>query len=149
MEKQILNLTIDIKAPKEKVWEVLLQDDTYRQWTAVFHPGSYAESDWKEGSEALFKTPEGDGLISKVILHQPAEVISFEHLGTLKNGVRSSEAFEWKGFRETYRVSAKGGGTELRIEQDITPEHTGWFTDTWNKALQKVKELAEGGTDGK
>ncbi len=144
MKKQIVSLSIDIDAPKEKVWEVLLQDDTYRQWTAVFHPGSYAESDWTEGSEALFKTPEGHGMISKIVLHRPAEVISFEHLGTLKDGERNTEDFEWQGFRETYRVTAKGGGTELQVEQDITPDHEEWFASTWGKALAKVKELAEG-----
>ena len=34
-----LHFTVNINAPKEKVWETLWDDATYRQWTAAFHPG--------------------------------------------------------------------------------------------------------------
>ena len=44
MEK--LHFSISIKAPKEKVWDTMLNDVTYRQWTSVFNPpGSYYEGD--------------------------------------------------------------------------------------------------------
>ena len=43
--------TIDINAPREKVWDVLWQDDSYRKWTSVFSEGSHAETDWKKGSK--------------------------------------------------------------------------------------------------
>jgi hypothetical protein len=39
-----------INAPKEKVWDALWKDASYRKWTAVFMDGSYAKSDWAEGS---------------------------------------------------------------------------------------------------
>ena len=45
MEKQTFKITID--APREKVWDVLWSDDTYREWTSVFSPGSRAETDWR------------------------------------------------------------------------------------------------------
>jgi hypothetical protein len=32
---------------------------------------------------------------------------------------------------------------QLAIEQDIAEEYLPWFTETWEKALQKVKELSE------
>lgn len=64
MEK--LDFSIDINAPKEKVWNVLWNDATYPQWTAVFTEGSHAESDWKEGSQILFLDGKGDGLVSKI-----------------------------------------------------------------------------------
>ena len=37
MEK--LYFSIVIKAPKEKVWEVMLGKDTYSDWTEIFSPG--------------------------------------------------------------------------------------------------------------
>ncbi len=40
---------IEIKAPKEKVWKVLWDDETYGKWTAAFFEGSHAETGWKEG----------------------------------------------------------------------------------------------------
>lgn len=146
MEKQKIHLSILINAPKEKVWDVLLQDSTYRQWTSVFSPGSYVETDWKQGSKALFKNGEGDGMVSRVLLHKPNEVITLEHLGILKKGKEdpeNEEAKNWQGLQETYRVRSQNGQTELTIEQDIAKEHAEYFTATWKKALQKVKELAE------
>ncbi|WP_187263908.1 SRPBCC family protein [Pontibacter beigongshangensis] len=146
MEKQTIKLSTEINAPKDKVWDVLLQDTSYRTWTSVFHEGSYAETDWREGSKVLFKTPEGDGMVSRILVHKPSEIISIEHLGILKNG---EEVFDdevvkqWQGFKETYQVSGANGKTELAIEQDTAPEHFDFFCTAWEKALQKVKELAE------
>jgi uncharacterized protein YndB with AHSA1/START domain len=144
MAKKILSRSIVIQAPAEKLWHVLLDDATYRQWTSVFHPGSCAESDWKEGSKVLFKTPEGDGMVSKVAVSKPYEEISFQHLGVLKDNVEyiDDKATEWQGF-ETYRLKPIGNATELSIEQDLEEKHMEWFGATWDKALQKVKEIAE------
>ena len=55
-----------INAPKEKVWATLWNDNTYRQWTSVFSEGSYAESDWNEGSKILFLSPKGEGMFSVI-----------------------------------------------------------------------------------
>lgn len=146
MKKQTLKMSVDIKSPKEKVWDVLMQDETYREWTSAFHPGSYAESDWREGGKALFKTPEGDGMVSKITVHRPAEVISFEHQGILKGGkedFEDEEAQKWMGFTETYRVKETNGKSRLSIEQDITEEYMDQFKKMWKEALDKVKEISE------
>ena len=59
-----LEFKIEINAPKEKVWGVLWNEETYKQWTSIFCEGSYAESDWKEGSKIHFLSPNGDGMNS-------------------------------------------------------------------------------------
>ena len=38
---QKLHFSIVINAPKEKVWHTMLDDTTYREWTAAFNPGSH------------------------------------------------------------------------------------------------------------
>src|SRR4051794_34232958 len=53
--------SINIKASAKKVWQVLWSDATYRQWTSAFSEGSYAVSDWKQGSKIQFLSPNGDG----------------------------------------------------------------------------------------
>ena len=146
MEKKTINLSIPINATKEKVWDVLLKDATYRQWVAAFMPGSYAETDWQQGSQVRFISPSGDGLLSKIIEHKPNEIISIEHLANIKNGQEdwdSEEAKKWQGAREIYRVNAKNGVTNLEIEQDIAEEYAEWCTDTWKKALNEIKIMAE------
>ncbi len=87
MEK--IQKSITIQAPKEVVWDVLLQDESYRKWTVAFSEGSYAETDWQEGSRVLFKDGSGHGLVSKIRVHKPNEYISIEHLGVIKDGVES------------------------------------------------------------
>ena len=146
MEKKSINKTIQIEATKQKVWDVLLEDATYRQWTSVFSPGSHAVGGWDEGSKVHFLDGEGRGLVSTVKVHKPAEVISIEHIGVIDKGkedFESEEAKKWTGSLETYRVSESGGKTKLDIEMDITPEFEEYMNKTWDKALELVKEISE------
>ncbi len=149
MSKQKLNASIFINAPKEKIWSVLLDDETYRKWTSVFMEGSYAEGNWEEGSKMYFKGPSGDGMqgmVSRIKLHKPNEIITIEHLGTLKDNIEdydSEEAKKWGGSDETYRLEPKDSGNMLYIEMDLDDEYLEWFKTTWLKALEIVKELSE------
>lgn len=52
-----LEFSIEIQASKEKVWETLWNDETYRKWTATFIRGSYIEGELREGKEVRFLTP--------------------------------------------------------------------------------------------
>ncbi len=62
-----LNFSTSINAPKEKVWQTLWDDASYRKWTTAFTEGSYAVTDnWKEGTDVKFLDPKGSGMISRV-----------------------------------------------------------------------------------
>lgn len=141
-----LNFSIRIKAPKEKVWNILWNDATYRQWTAVFHEGSYAVSDWEEGSRIHFLGPGGGGMFSMIDKKLPNEFMSFRHLGVVKNGEEQPETEEtknWAGAMENYTLDEKDGYTELIVDMDITEDHEQYFKDAFPKALDTVKKLAE------
>lgn len=144
MEKIICS--INISAPKEKVWRTLWDDASYRQWTSVFSESSYAETDWKEGSKVLFLDGKGEGMVSKIETLRPNEFMSFKHLGTVKDGVEDteSEAIKaWAGSYENYSLKETEGGTELTVEMDINEEYKEYFSKTFPKALQILKELSE------
>lgn len=141
-----LTFSIHIKAPRETVWRTLLDDATYREWTSVFAEGSYALTDWQEGSKALFLSPEGDGMVSTIATHRPNEFISIKHLGMVKKGVEDTESDDvkgWSGALENYRVEDADGGTRLSIEMQTTDEYRKYFEETWPKALDKVKAISE------
>ncbi len=141
-----LNFSIPIHAPKEKVWRTLLDDSTYRAWTSVFGEGSHVEGDWSEGSKMLFLGDTGTGISSRIARHLPNEYLSIEHLGLVKNGVEdfdSEETKSWSGALENYILRENDGITTLDIELDTAESHEHYFLNTWPKALQKVKELAE------
>ncbi|MBC8045460.1 MAG: SRPBCC domain-containing protein [Fimbriimonadaceae bacterium] len=144
MQKE--NFSITINAPKEKVWKVLWDDDTYRKWTGVFSEGSYAESDWKEGSKIKFLSPKGEGMYSVINKKIGNEFMSFKHLGVVKDGIEQpldEETKKWSGAMEEYTLREENGITNLDVEMDITDEYKDYFKGTWPKALQKVKELVE------
>jgi len=144
MEK--LNFSININAPREKVWGVLFDDKTYRIWAAEFMPGSYAETDWKTGSKTLFLASEGNGMISRIAESRANEYLSIEHLGMVKDGkedLESDEVKGWAGAHENYTLTGNGSNTELKIDMDADQQWKDYFLQTWPKALDKVKELAE------
>jgi hypothetical protein len=144
MEKQ--KFQISIEAPREKVWNVLWNDDSYRKWTAVFSEGSHVETDWKKGSKALFLDEQNRGMVATIAENIPNEYMSIKHLGTLINGVEdldSEQTKQWAGALENYTLIGEDGKTELKVDMDITEEYKDYFLKTWPKALEKVKELAE------
>jgi len=145
MEK--INFTTNINAPREKVWKVLWDDESYRKWTSVFHEGSHAKTEnWKEGSKVLFLGPDGDGMVSRVASNKPNKFMSFEHLGVVKGGVEDIESEsvkEWAGAKENYTLTDENGKTKLVVDLESADEFKDYFAKTFPVALEKVKELAE------
>jgi len=141
-----LTFSTAINAPKELVWRTLLDDETYRKWTSAFAEGSYAVTDWKPGSKALFVGPDGTGMVSRIAEHVPNEFLSIEHLGTVKNGVEdstSTDVQEWAGAHENYTLRDNGSSVTLTIEMDTADGYKEYFEETWPKALAALKDLAE------
>lgn len=148
MEK--LRQKILINAPRARVWDVMLADETYRDWTSAFHPGSYYKGDWSEGSKILFLGPsEGageGGMVSRIRENRRHEFISVEHLGIVQNGVEDTEseaAKAWAPAYENYTFTDSNGGTELSIEMDIQAEQKENFEKLWADALSRLKAIAE------
>lgn len=144
MEKQ--SFSVLIHAPREKVWKFLWEDSYYRKWTSAFCEGSYAESDWQEGSKILFLSPGLNGMVSSIAVKRPPEYLSFRHLGEVKAGVEdtTSDAVKsWAGAEENYTLLEKGGNTELVVEMDMNDQMREYFMNTWPKALDKLKDLCE------
>ncbi len=144
MEK--INFSIDINAPKEKVWAVLWDDATYTKWTSVFCEGSHAVTDWKQGSKVLFLDGKGSGMVSKIETKKPNEFMSFKHLGEVKNGVEdttSEKVKQWAGATENYRLNETAGVTTLLVDMDIVDEFKDFFLKAFPEGLQQVKQLSE------
>lgn len=144
-----LRFSIVIAAPKSIVWDTMLDDATYRVWTAEFMPGSYFVGDWTEGSSIRFlasgETGES-GMVSRIRTNRRHEYLSIEHLGLVVDGkedTTSEAAKAWVGAREAYAFRDVDGGTEVLVETDTDDNHQEMFQDIWPRALQRLKELAE------
>jgi len=146
---QRVDFSISINAPKEKVWTVLWNEESYRSWTKAFSEDSHAVSDWNEGSKILFLDGKGSGMYSKIDKKIENEKMSFRHIGEVKDGVEQpldEKTKAWSGGLETYILSEKDGVTTLDVELDAPADFMDYFTNTFPKAMQNVKDLAEAKT---
>jgi len=149
---QKLHFSIHINGNKEKVWDSMLGDVTYREWTEPFHVGSYYEGDWSEGSKMLFLGPGEDGqkdggMVSRIKENRKYEFVSVEHLGMVIDGVEdttSEEVKKWTPSFENYTFTEKDGGTEVSVDMEVAnDEFKEMFEGMWPKALLKLKEIVE------
>lgn len=144
-----LHFNISINATREKVWDALFSDANYREWTAAFAEGSFAETDWKQGSKAYFMDGSKSGMVSEIEVSKPYEYLSIKHLGVLKDGVEdltSADTLQWAGAHENYTLNDANGKTELAIDLEsggMKQEFIEYFQKTWPVALDKLKAIAE------
>jgi uncharacterized protein YndB with AHSA1/START domain len=143
-----LNYSITINASPEKVFNTMLQDATYRQWTAEFNPGSYYAGSWDKGSKIQFLGADEkgnlQGIYSRIKENIPHQFISIEHLGEIKDGKEDvSGDSAWAGALENYSFTDAGGNTVLAVQTDITKEFQSYMDEMWPKALAKLKSICE------
>jgi len=148
MENIQFNITIN--ASKQKVWNTMLSQDTYREWAKAFHEGSHYEGNWEKGTEMRFLGPQTDGemggMFSRIKENIPYEFISIEHLGMIANGeidTESEQVKQWAPSYENYTFTENNGQTNVKIEMQTPPEYKAMFEGMWAKALDTLKTLAE------
>ncbi|MBI5857286.1 MAG: SRPBCC domain-containing protein [Sphingobacteriales bacterium] len=146
----LLRFEISINAPVGKVYKTMLNDKTYREWTAEFNPTSYYKGSWDKGSKILFLGTDKDGkeagMVSKIRENVPDKFVSIEHLGMLQDGqeITSGPAIDgWAGALENYTFRANSNSSILEIDMDSNEEFKAYFMDTWPKALKKLKDICE------
>jgi uncharacterized protein YndB with AHSA1/START domain len=148
--KEKLHFEIAIHAPVRKVWDTMLAQETYREWTSAFGP-SYYEGSWDKGSKIKFLGAEGSGMVSQIAENVPYKFLSIEHLGEMKNGVEdttSEQVKKWTPAFENYTFTEKGEETLLAIDMEMesspeSKEMKEMFEGMWPKALLKLKEMSE------
>ncbi len=136
-----------IHAPRQAVWRTMLHTPTYEQWTAAFCEGSHYQGSWEPGQTIRFLGPNGEGMVSTIAEHRPAEFVSIRHLGMIARGVddTTSEAVRaWAPCHENYRFSDEAGGTRVQVEADVFGGYETYMAETWPQALARLKALCEG-----
>lgn len=150
---QEIQYEVTINATPERVWNVMLADATYRDWTSQFCPGSYFEGDWSEGSTIRFLGPDPNtgelgGMVSRIEKHDHPRHLVIKHVGVVSNGENVFEGPEveaWAPSLEEYFFEPTPGGTLLTVRTDTADSYVDYFNETWPKALARLKELAEPG----
>lgn len=141
VEMDSIRTTTQVKAGKEKIWDILTDPQYTKQWASAFSPGTYVETDWQEGSEVVWKDATGDvGAKGIVTTHVPNSqlIVSFY-----------DDVNAWKGdplgeYAERYSVSEKDGVTTLNFEAGPLPlKYVKSHSVLWDKAIKIIEELAQ------
>ncbi|QOI97531.1 MAG: SRPBCC domain-containing protein [Flammeovirgaceae bacterium] len=147
-ERLVFETTIN--APAEKVYHTMLDDKTYRKWTAEFNPTSHYKGNWVKGTKILFigTNQEGktEGIVSRVAELIPNKYVSLEHYGMVSDGneITSGPGVdEWAGSREDYSFTEANGKTIVKVEMDSNAQFKDYFTEAWPRALKKLKAICE------
>ena len=153
MEVNVRRLQFDvvIAAPRERVWDNIVNDEPYRKWTAAFMPGSYFEGRWDKGARIRFlarnQAGEVNGMWSEIAEIRRPEFLSIRHLGIVRDGKddrESEEAKKWEAAYENYTLTDVGGKTKFAVDQDVPDDSLApMFSDAWPKALALLKGISE------
>jgi len=145
-----ISFEIFINAPVEKVYQLMIAEKSYQEWTAEFNPTSRFEGTWEKGAKMKFvgtgENGEIGGMVARIRENIPNQFISIQHLGEIKGNeeITTGPGVEsWAGSLENYSFRALNGGTQVRVEMNTNEEFKSYFQDTWPKALNKLKEICE------
>jgi len=142
MQKQ--QFSIEITAPKERVWNTLLENKTFRDWGNIIDEGQYMVGEIKEGNEVQFiSSVSGYGVTSLVEKLIENEFVLFRQMADTKDSGQQEREKEWTGGAESYSLAENEGVTILKVDIDVPPGQEETFKDRFPKALERVKILAE------
>lgn len=150
--KKISN-SIAINAPAEKVWQVLWNDSTRRDWSSAFGRDNILDATaWKEGSRVTVANTRGDGgfgVIEKII---PNKLMRIRELGWIGQGKElppdytvtiGDKELKWEAGLGEYQLNEIDGGTRLTIEVELGDDWAPMLDGVFKKAVQRIKQLAE------
>ena len=147
---ETIRFAIQINAPVQKVWQVMLDHPTYEEWAGEFNAGSTYVGNWDKGSAIRFiaLNDEGkeEGMLSRIKENKGSQYISIEHYGVILNGIEdtsSEEVRNWAPSLENYTFSEQDGKTNLAVDMEVTEEYKSMFEEMWPRALNKLKEICE------
>jgi len=142
MQKQ--QFSIEIKASRERVWNTLWEDKTFRNWGNIIDEGQYMVGEIKEGNEVQFiSSSSGYGVTSLIEKLVPNEFVSFRQMADTKDSGESKREKEWTGGEESYSLAEHDSVTTLTVDIDVPSGLEEMFKDRFPKALERIKFIAE------
>jgi uncharacterized protein YndB with AHSA1/START domain len=140
MKNIIAKESATINAPAQKVWDALTQPELIKQYFF----GTYASSDWKEGSAITFRGEwEGKSYEEKgtVLKSEQPKYLRYNFWSTMSGIVDKPEDH----MMVTYELSEDNGATNLTITQQNIPDEESreHCEQNWRKVLDGLKEVVE------
>lgn len=147
---QKIRFDVLIEAAPEKVWDAVIGEREFREWTRPFNEHSRFEGGWSKGERIRFlgtnDKGETEGMVAEIAESDRPSYLSIRHLGIIHGGVEdtTSEVVKaWAPAYENYRLTRAGSGTKLEVEADVEDSYAAMFGEMWPKALAALKQVAE------
>jgi uncharacterized protein YndB with AHSA1/START domain len=142
MEKGLVaKVSININAPRTKVWDALVKPEAIKQYFF----GTNVVSDWKVGSPIVWKgewqgKPYEDK--GKILQFKPGQTVQYSHFSPLA-GVPDIPA---NYHTVTVELSDEGTQTHVLLSQDnnANEEERGHSEENWGMMLAALKKFLEG-----
>jgi hypothetical protein len=140
-----LHFSVEINADNEKVWKTLWQDETYRSGPAPLAKVLMLSAIGKKVARSSSFLPMGKACTAGL---QKASLTSTFLQAHRRNEKRSKttlteETKAWSGSEENYTLSSDGKITKLNVDMDVVDEYEDYFSKTFPKAFEIVKEISE------
>lgn len=132
-----------IATTPEKLWDALTNGDL----TERYFFGSRIQSDWKEGSEVTYSRGGEITDFGKVLVYDPANVLSFTWsyvADTTPREEPSRVTFEIKKMNETVRLTLKHEGL-LETDYNENSDTFEGFNNGWPAVISNLKSFLETG----
>jgi uncharacterized protein YndB with AHSA1/START domain len=141
MEKNLIaRASITIDAPRERVWEALVNPDAIRQY--MF--GTHVVSDWQVGSSIVWKGEwQGKPYEDRGVILQfkPGRIVQYSHFSPLSGLPDKPENYH----TVTVELSANGNRTHVSLAQDnnANEEERAHSEQNWEMMLASLKDFLE------
>jgi hypothetical protein len=143
-----MQFSVVINASKEKVWSTLWEDVTFRDWARLIDEGTYIQGTMEEGNEIQFiSSVSGYGVADLIERLIQNEFVLFRHSADTFESGKQLRTNEWTGGSESYSLIEEYGITTLIVKTDVPAEQEETFSVRFPLALERVKNLAEGGSE--
>ena len=144
---KLLEFRTEVNAPAKKVWETMLNPDTYKEWVEPSWPGSYYTGKFGKDEIVKFLSSEGGGTAARIVEYAPYQTLLAEHVAVIQSDGKEDRdsviAKGWIGSTEQYTFTENNGKTTVRVSIKTSPEWESMFNDGWPAALAKLKEVSE------
>jgi uncharacterized protein YndB with AHSA1/START domain len=139
VQKESFTKSIRINASLKDIWNIVLNPD--KQWGLAFGGGATAETDWKEGSQIIWRDLRNNiGANGIVEVHQPEKYLQLHYYDDVQPKPEATlgdyyEKFSVVADKKEYMLSIEIG----KIAKSDIPFHQ----RMWDRAISIIKELAE------
>ncbi|MGV3766256.1 MAG: SRPBCC family protein [Chitinophagaceae bacterium] len=134
-------LSIEINASPARTWAVITGKETLRRWAAAFGEGTWAETNWVQGSEVVWKDNEGNtGAKGIILVNEPGSLLKTGYY----DDIRSAPPTPLGEYTEIFALAEKAGDTILSTDAGpLSLKHIKAHQPMWEDALKRIKKIAE------